>query len=89
MAEKAKGDIDAAAAPLRAGGMKVEATVIVHTNPARALIEHIEQTGADLVAMATHGRGMSRLFVGSVVDKVLRAGGRPSLIMRPPTCEHR
>jgi nucleotide-binding universal stress UspA family protein len=89
MAETAKADLDAAAASLRAGGMKAEAIVIVHTNPARALIEYIEQTGADLVALGTHGRGMSRLFVGSVVDKVLRGGGRPALIVHPAAGEHR
>jgi nucleotide-binding universal stress UspA family protein len=26
----------------------------------------------DLIAMTTHGRGASRLFIGSVADKVLR-----------------
>lgn len=82
-ADAAKADIDAVAAPLRAQGLAVEATVLVHTNPARALIEHIGQAGADLVAMATHGRGVSRLFVGSVADKVLRGSGRPSLIRHP------
>jgi nucleotide-binding universal stress UspA family protein len=89
LAESAKTELDAVAAPLRTSGLKVEATVIVHPNPARALIEHIEQTGADLVAMGTHGRGMSRLFVGSVVDKVLRGSGRPSLIRRPAPGEAR
>ncbi len=37
----------------------------------------------DAIAMSTHGRGMSRLFLGSVADKVLRASDVPLLLQRP------
>jgi hypothetical protein len=33
--------------------------------------------------MSTHGRGASRLLIGSVADKVLRASGLPVLLHRP------
>jgi len=33
--------------------------------------------------MSTHGRGASRLLLGSVADKVLRASGLPMLLNRP------
>ena len=89
VADAAKADIDAVAAPLRQQGLQVDTTVIVHPNPARALIEHVSQAGADLVAMGTHGRGVSRLFVGSVADKVLRGSGRPSLIRHPVAANER
>ncbi len=82
-AEAAKEDLDESARRLRATGLTVESTVIVHANPARALLQHIAQTAPDLIAMGTHGRGLSRLFVGSVMDKVLRGSGHPTLIRRP------
>ncbi len=41
---------------------------------------------ADLVALATHGRGgLQRLLLGSVADKVLRAAGVPLLVHHPMT----
>jgi nucleotide-binding universal stress UspA family protein len=40
--------------------------------------------GVDLIAIATHGRGVAgRLLVGSVADKVLRGATVPVLIHRP------
>ncbi|MFM8567355.1 MAG: universal stress protein [Gemmatimonadota bacterium] len=33
--------------------------------------------------MATQGRGLSRVFVGSVADKLVRTAGRPVLVPRP------
>ena len=36
-----------------------------------------------LVALATRGRGVSRLLIGSVADKVIRAAGDGVLLIRP------
>lgn len=42
-------------------------------SPASALTERAQQWGADLVAIGSHGRGaVSRLFFGSISQKVLR-----------------
>jgi len=42
-----------------------------------------EETGADAVAMSTHGRsGISRWAFGSTADKVLHAGNTPVLLVR-------
>ena len=39
---------------------------------------------ADLIVMATHGRGpMSRFWLGSVADQCVRRGHRPLLLVRP------
>jgi nucleotide-binding universal stress UspA family protein len=49
-----------------------------------ALVRHIEESGADLVVMATHGRGaFSRAWLGSVADALLRHTDRPVLLVRP------
>jgi nucleotide-binding universal stress UspA family protein len=83
-AESAKHEIDRTAADLRLSGVRSTVLVEIATNPTAAILDRIAATRPDLVAMATHGRGMSRLFMASVADKVLRAGGRPVLCWRPP-----
>jgi nucleotide-binding universal stress UspA family protein len=82
-AQEAKHELDAVAEDLRSKGLHVTATVEVRNGVTRRILEHIKESDADLVALATHGRGIARLLVGSVADKVLRAGGRPILIVRP------
>jgi len=52
------------------------ATVSVEARGGHRIGEAIAQAamdqGADLIAMTTHGRGASRLLIGSVADKVIR-----------------
>jgi nucleotide-binding universal stress UspA family protein len=51
-----------------------------------ALMETAEQTHADLIVMATHGRGaFSRFWLGSVADHVMRHATVPLLLIRPLT----
>ena len=82
-AEASKIALDALAANLRKEGLTVHATVVVHLSPSRAILEHIDRTNPDAIALATYGRGLSRLLLGSVADKVLRVAGRPTLFFRP------
>lgn len=43
-----------------------------------------ESHGADVIVIATHGRkGVGRLMLGSVADKVVRGADRPVLVVRP------
>jgi nucleotide-binding universal stress UspA family protein len=84
IAAEAKEELDRRAEMLRAEGLTVTATVLINANPARAILEHLNECDPDLIAMGTHGRGFSRLFVGSVADKVLRGSGRAVLLQRPP-----
>lgn len=84
MAAEAKRELDRRAEQLRADGLTATAIVLVNANPARAILEHLTECDPDLIAMGTHGRGLSRLFVGSVADKVLRGSGRAVLLQRPP-----
>lgn len=49
-----------------------------------ALQTHMESSGTDLVVMTTHGRGpMSRFWLGSVADHLMRALHLPVLLVRP------
>lgn len=64
-------------------GVKARAVVRVELSPVKALLAHVEETEPDLLALATQGRGVSRLFVGSVADKLIRGAKRPVLVLRP------
>ncbi len=71
------------AGKLRDDGFEVETHVVTHEDPAEAILEHKRSSGADMVAMATRGHGgVARLVVGSVADKVIRAGTKPILVTR-------
>lgn len=51
---------------------------------ADALHAHIESSGADLVVITTHGRGpVSRFWLGSVADHLMRRLHVPVLMVRP------
>ena len=65
------------------GHVAVKAEVVVEEHAAQAIIKYARANDVDLVAMCTHGRGASRLLVGSVADKVLRGSGLPVLLHRP------
>jgi len=47
------------------------------------ILEACRETGADLIAMTTHGHsGISRWVLGSVAEKVLRGANAPLLVLR-------
>ena len=69
---------------LRKRGSRVTTSVIVDAQPGPGILAETEAVGADLVAMATHGRkGVGRLILGSAADKVLRGTHVPLLLYRP------
>jgi nucleotide-binding universal stress UspA family protein len=52
--------------------------------PAEAIVTAVEETGADLVVMATHGRsGVRRAVLGSVADAVVARVPVPVLLVPP------
>ncbi len=63
--------------------IKIETVVEVSAATARAILDVAKQRDADLIAMTTHGRGTSRLIIGSVTDKVLRGAQLPMLLYHP------
>jgi nucleotide-binding universal stress UspA family protein len=61
-----------------------ELVALEAVDPASCIAQLIACCDYDLVAMATHGRsGLSRLFLGSVAEKVLRQTRTPVLLYRP------
>jgi nucleotide-binding universal stress UspA family protein len=51
---------------------------------AKAILHHARTHDADLIALATRGRGgLARLFRGSVADRVVRGASAPVLVFRP------
>jgi nucleotide-binding universal stress UspA family protein len=59
--------------------------VVRHGPTAETILEYAGETGADLIAMATHGRtGLRRWVYGSITEKVLRGAHAALLVVRVP-----
>ncbi|HEY7423014.1 MAG TPA: universal stress protein, partial [Gemmataceae bacterium] len=68
---------------LRDRGFAVQTRIIVHAHPSAAILNEAASGEYDLLALATHGRrGLPRLFLGSVADKVVRGASVPVLVHR-------
>ena len=72
------------AARLRARSFNVNTRVVADERPANAILHDAAAHGADLIALATRGRGgLKRLVLGSIADKVLRGADTAVLTYRP------
>ena len=61
--------------------LKVRA-VVVAGQPYSAIVDCAENEHVDLVVMSSHGRsGLSRMLIGSVTDRLLRAAKCPVLVV--------
>lgn len=81
----ARAELEAAAEVIRRDhpGIDVRVAVRVDRHAAEGLLRLAHDHAVDAVAIATHGRGVSRLVLGSVADKVLRASAGAVLVYRP------
>ena len=62
----------------------VHTHVAVHPQLAQGILEYAAESGADLIAVATHGLGgLARFLVGSVADQVIRGASAPVLVVHP------
>lgn len=78
--QKARSSADAADGP-------VASSVLDGPVPA-TLIDHVRCRKADLVVMTTHGRtGLSRFFLGSVADRLVRELHCPILLLPPESAQ--
>lgn len=81
--QQADGVLQAAKAVCDAAGVVCATQSSVHDAPYEAIIEAAEQSGADLIFMASHGRsGISALLLGSETNKVLTHSKIPVLVYR-------
>jgi nucleotide-binding universal stress UspA family protein len=84
LADEAEDALAAVAANLEHEySIKAETVVETSGDTARTILEVAKLREADLIAMTTHGRGASRLMLGSVADKVLRGAHLPMLLYHP------
>jgi nucleotide-binding universal stress UspA family protein len=86
--EKSRDDarryLESIAARMRDRALTASTQVLVHRKSAAAILQEANTAECDLIAMSTHGRGgLSRLVMGSVADKVVRAADAPVLVYQP------
>ncbi|HTU16966.1 MAG TPA: universal stress protein [Gemmataceae bacterium] len=68
---------------LRDRGILVQTSILAYAHPAAAILNEAASGEYDLLALETHGRrGLPRLFLGSVADKVVRGAAVPVLVHR-------
>jgi nucleotide-binding universal stress UspA family protein len=80
---EAQAYLDQVADRLRGQGYQVDTYISIGPS-AIAILDYAREQAADLIALATHGRGgVVRMLLGSVADKVVRGAGTPVLIRRP------
>lgn len=72
-------------ARLEPRGLGTLRTHVLRGVPAPGILEVAGKGGFDLIVMGTHGRtGVSRFFMGSVAEKVVRLSPVPVLTVRNP-----
>jgi nucleotide-binding universal stress UspA family protein len=88
---QAQADIDEVVSMTRAEGHETEEAIVPDTEetilvgvPHRSIVEYVEDEGVDLVVIGTHGRrGIQRVLVGSVAERVVRTSPAPVVTVRP------
>lgn len=79
-AERCVSEIESAA---KAAGVPFERMVVKSVRPDRAIVEAAKTRRCDVIFMASHGhRGLVRLVLGSVTNKVLTQSKIPVLVFR-------
>jgi len=82
--EVAAAYLEEKARPFREQNFLVEC-VILYGNVVEQIIAFTEKNGVNLIIIATHGRsGVSRMFLGSIADRIIRGSPVPVLIVRAP-----
>lgn len=68
----------------------IKADYLIKEHPASdKILDAINERGANLVVMGTHGRrGLSRFFMGSVASAILRQASCPVLTVKSPKFAH-
>ena len=73
--------LESIAAQLRTAGLKVK-TTIVEGAADEQIVHYAKNNDVDLITMTRHGHGgLRRLLMGSVIDRVIRRGDTPVLVL--------
>jgi nucleotide-binding universal stress UspA family protein len=73
-----------AASGLRRSGVSVATDIVIGENVASAIADFASREKADLIAIATHGRGgLARMLRGSVADAVMHSAKASMLVFKP------
>ena len=79
--KKRLGDFVAEKVAEAAAGLKMR-QVVDAGQPFGAIVDCAEREAVDLIVISSHGRsGLSRMLIGSVTDKLLRAAPCPVLVV--------
>ena len=69
---------------LRRNGLIVTTDIVIGENVADAIGDFASRQKADLIAIATHGRGgLTRMLRGSVADAIMHSGRMSMLVFKP------
>jgi nucleotide-binding universal stress UspA family protein len=72
------------ASKLRRNGLIVSTDIVIGENIAQAIGDFASREKADLIAIATHGRGgLARMLRGSVADAIMLSGKTSMLVFKP------
>lgn len=75
--------LTAAREQVQAAGLKVDTRVVEAHATWRGIVETADAVQADLVVMGSHGRrGLEKLVLGSVTQRVLQHANQPVLVVR-------
>jgi nucleotide-binding universal stress UspA family protein len=75
--------IKAAREQMEAAGLPVDTRIVEAHTPWRGILETASAVGVDLVVMGSHGRrGLEKLVLGSVAQRVLQHANLPVLVVR-------
>jgi nucleotide-binding universal stress UspA family protein len=78
------------AGKLRRNGVAVTTDIVIGDNVASAIGDFAGREKADLIAIATHGRGgLARMLRGSVADAVMHSSRLSMLVFKPDTVAER
>jgi nucleotide-binding universal stress UspA family protein len=73
---------------LSARSLNVDTRLVTGEQVALTILAQARDMNADVIALASHGRGgLTRFLLGSVADKVLRGSTLPVLLCRPTPAE--
>mgnify|MGYP000061890804 CR=1 FL=1 len=80
--DAAESTLESVTATADAAGVEVTTTVL-HGSPAAAIADYADEHDIDLVVVGTHGRrGVSRVLLGSVAERVARIAPCSVLVVR-------